>query len=188
MTWLRLYSDLLNKRKVQTLEPGLFRSWINLLCLANGNKPRGHLPPIEDIAFALRMSVDRARDEIKELTTAGLIDDTKDGRRPHNWDARQYATDNSTERVNRLRSRAKLKKLRAMPYAEYLASSHWSKRRKVALEKAGRKCSACKSASDGLDVHHNTYERLGEELDSDLLVLCRPCHALFHENGKLAKE
>ena len=27
-------------------------------------------------------------------------------------------------------------------------------------------------------VHHLTYERLGEELDSDLQALCKPCHNL----------
>src|SRR5262245_9907301 len=31
----------------------------------------------------------------------------------------------------------------------------------------------------GLEVHHNTYERLGNELPSDLIALCSGCHAIF---------
>ena len=29
----------------------------------------------------------------------------------------------------------------------------------------------------GLSVHHKSYARLGEELDTDLMALCEPCHA-----------
>jgi hypothetical protein len=31
-----------------------------------------------------------------------------------------------------------------------------------------------------LDVHHNTYERYGDESTFDLVVLCDRCHELFH--------
>lgn len=38
-----------------------------------------------------------------------------------------------------------------------------------------------------LDVHHRTYERLGNESPDDLTVLCRDCHKLFSQNGKLSR-
>lgn len=30
-------------------------------------------------------------------------------------------------------------------------------------------------------VHHRTYERLGDERPADLTVLCQRCHRLFHQ-------
>lgn len=76
-------------------------------------------------------------------------------------------------------------KLRALPYKEYLQSEHWEERREIALIKADWKCSLC-NKSESLNVHHRTYERLGKEMQSDLTVLCRHCHAKFHD--KLPKQ
>jgi replicative DNA helicase len=37
-----------------------------------------------------------------------------------------------------------------------------------------------------LEVHHRTYERIGQERSEDLTVLCDVCHGLFHERTKKA--
>ena len=66
-------------------------------------------------------------------------------------------------------------------YTAYLHSKHWKKVRSVALQKAGYKCQACSTKDTILDVHHNSYDRLGNEDPSDLIVLCRSCHAKVHE-------
>lgn len=66
-----------------------------------------------------------------------------------------------------------------IPYYEYLQSDHWQETRQQALDRAGNACQLCKS-TDRLDVHHNTYERLGRELPQDLIVLCHDCHGRFH--------
>lgn len=58
---------------------------------------------------------------------------------------------------------------------KYLESSDWEKKKKVALALAGNACQLCKS-THGLQVHHNTYERLGRERHSDLIVLCDRCY------------
>jgi 5-methylcytosine-specific restriction endonuclease McrA len=39
----------------------------------------------------------------------------------------------------------------------------------------GAKCERCGRAGD-LELHHKTYERLGNERFSDLELLCNPCH------------
>ena len=75
--------------------------------------------------------------------------------------------------------------LRAMPYIEYLQTDHWHFTRRLALERAKGHCSVC-NGTRSLEVHHRTYERRGEELPEDLVVLCNGCHDLFHEHGKLA--
>lgn len=65
-------------------------------------------------------------------------------------------------------------------YSAYLKSDHWRETRAGALARAAGKCQLCGS-DDSLNVHHNTYERLGAELPADLIVLCREHHAKFHD-------
>lgn len=65
-----------------------------------------------------------------------------------------------------------------MTYLTYLRSATWRSKRIAALERAGQRCQVCNSP-DKLQVHHRTYERLGNELPEDLTVLCDDCHTLF---------
>ena len=53
--WFRFYDEALDDPKVQRLAPHLFKTWINLLCLAS--KEDGTMPSNDDIAFRLRISV-----------------------------------------------------------------------------------------------------------------------------------
>jgi len=76
--------------------------------------------------------------------------------------------------------------LQKMPYRDYLASGHWQDIRKYALEHAKHRCQVC-NVGGRVDVHHRTYENRGDERFSDVIVLCRDCHDLFHKMGKLAK-
>jgi hypothetical protein len=71
-------------------------------------------------------------------------------------------------------------------YGLYLKTEHWKRARSEAIERCGNRCMVCNSA-DRLDVHHRTYERRGREEPADLIVLCRGCHTLFHDNGKISR-
>jgi hypothetical protein len=71
-----------------------------------------------------------------------------------------------------------------LPYNDYLKTEWWQQRRAKALTEGGHKCRIC-AATAALEVHHNTYERLGHERAADLVVLCRKCHQLFHDSGEL---
>jgi restriction endonuclease Mrr len=75
----------------------------------------------------------------------------------------------------------RLAELHAMPYALYLRTPEWRRTRAAALQRAGHRCSLDAKHTDGLEVHHSAYERLGAELSSDLAVLCHSCHQLHHE-------
>jgi hypothetical protein len=77
--------------------------------------------------------------------------------------------------------------LSKMPYDEYLQTDHWKEFRDEQVSKNGGMCQVCKSP-DSLNVHHNTYARRGKEVWQDVVVLCQPCHKLFHDNGKLCKQ
>lgn len=66
------------------------------------------------------------------------------------------------------------------PYTRYLKTTHWQRTRLAALERAGSRCQLCNSTKR-LNVHHRTYENLWGEQPDDLIVLCRACHAKFHD-------
>lgn len=75
---------------------------------------------------------------------------------------------------------------RRVDYYIYIKSPEWRARAEAAKERAGYRCEVCNSR-DRIEAHHRTYERLGNELDSDITVLCHDCHELFSLNGKLAE-
>jgi len=103
-TWFRFYHEALNDPKIQMLEATIFKGWINCLCLAAQND--GTIPNVDRLAFALRLSPNSARDLLDALILAELIDIRSDGTmEPHNWTARQYKSDVSTERVKKHREK-----------------------------------------------------------------------------------
>lgn len=76
-------------------------------------------------------------------------------------------------------------------YARYISSAEWrERRRRWAEEEATRspdgtvwcRGSCGKQWRAGKDdLHHCSYDRLGEESHDDLWPLCRSCHDLVHE-------
>lgn len=101
--WFRFYDEALDNPKVQNLPPALFKAWVNILCIAS--KRNGRLGSLEDIAFALRMTVKQAESAVTALKAARLIDGTGAVIEPHDWHAMQYSSDSSAERMRRHRQR-----------------------------------------------------------------------------------
>lgn len=58
----------------------------------------------------------------------------------------------------------------------YYKTPHWKKVAFAARLGADHRCQICHKAENPLEVHHNTYERLGHEVPKDLIALCRQCH------------
>lgn len=69
-------------------------------------------------------------------------------------------------------------------YRVYLSSEAWKVKAKAAKERAGWRCQVCNASKDEtvLDAHHRTYERVGNERDDDITVLCRDCHTMYERN------
>lgn len=73
-------------------------------------------------------------------------------------------------------------------YQAYLRSHHWRQLRKRAIAQARYRCRRCgraderqdKKKGSRLNVHHQTYERVGAERPGDLEVLCWRCHQAVH--------
>jgi len=108
--WFRFHTEALNDPKVQTLDGDTFKAWVNLLCIASNCG--GKLPSIEDMAFALRCTVNAVETVLERLLNGGLIDKLNGGPNgyhyaPHGWTERQYKSDSSTGRVKRFRERSK---------------------------------------------------------------------------------
>jgi len=81
----------------------------------------------------------------------------------------------------------RLLELRTMPYEEYLRTPEWRRRKERKLDQADHRCQFCNRHQRFLNVHHRTYENLGEELDGDLIVLSRACHSTFHKHRRLGR-
>jgi hypothetical protein len=103
--WFRVYDDVVDDPKVQRLEPSLFKVLINLWCLTSAN---GGVPPIDVIAFKLRMKPQKAQRILDRLKAQGLFEDDETGTHPHNWMGRQYKSDvadpTAAERMRRYRN------------------------------------------------------------------------------------
>jgi hypothetical protein len=81
----------------------------------------------------------------------------------------------------------RLDELRSMPYWHYLKTPEWRRTRAAALVRADDACSLDVTHTNNLEVHHRTYERIGEELVTDLVVLCHSCHRLHHDEHGLPR-
>jgi hypothetical protein len=101
--WFRFYDAVADDPKVQRLSAVLFRTWINVLCIASRNA--GRLPKPADMAFTLRLSEKETALALAGLVSAGLIDKDENGFYPHNWNARQFKSDNVAERVRKHREK-----------------------------------------------------------------------------------
>ena len=83
-------------------------------------------------------------------------------------------TENETEKID---------------HQEYINSPKWKAKRQMVLERDNFRCRKCGTGKN-LDVHHITYEHLGNEPLDDLVTLCRCCHEEVHESdiNKTKKE
>jgi 5-methylcytosine-specific restriction endonuclease McrA len=68
-------------------------------------------------------------------------------------------------------------------YQAYLCSNHWLVVRQARLYVDNYQCRKCGGVHQ-LQVHHKTYERLGEEDMADLVTLCRYCHRKEHGKAR----
>ena len=64
-------------------------------------------------------------------------------------------------------------------YRDHLKSKQWKLIRAHMLRMAHGQCQKCGKWGGRREVHHKTYEHLGDEMShlGDLIVLCPDCHA-----------
>jgi hypothetical protein len=86
------------------------------------------------------------------------------------------------------------KSLRAMPYAEYLKTSHWLRVRALTTFTFAATCIGkdCLWNMEGMwdswgtrrHTHHISYKNRGNERFGDVCILCNECHSSLHKEGK----
>lgn len=64
-------------------------------------------------------------------------------------------------------------------YRAYMFSKKWAKKKLLLFQQRGKECEICGSIKH-IHVHHLTYERVYNELLSDLQVVCSLCHSKIH--------
>ena len=97
--WFRMYSSILTNRKVHNLRGNEVLGWLKLLAIANLQTPRGTLPPLEDIAFQLRLSIKAADTLLNALADEGLVEEREDKVLVmHDWNEWQAERDVNRER------------------------------------------------------------------------------------------
>lgn len=68
-------------------------------------------------------------------------------------------------------------------YADHLASEKWQRIRRKVLERAKNLCEGCLERA-ATQVHHKSYDHLGEEFMFELLALCQECHERLHPSAE----
>lgn len=78
-----------------------------------------------------------------------------------------------------VRFEEQLRSLGYASYADYLRSDHWSDMKdRYKARWPDMKCLGC--ADRSAEMHHVSYDRLGDEGLRDLIPLCRTCHSDMH--------
>lgn len=67
-------------------------------------------------------------------------------------------------------------------YNQYIKSVEWYNLKIDLLQRRGCRCEKCgkRKRPTSLHIHHITYERLFNEIPTDLIILCPLCHAKEH--------
>lgn len=89
------------------------------------------------------------------------------------------------EQVEAIQKQHKDKPWRWPLYQQYLNSKEWAEKKKEVLFRDDYCCQLCGEV-ENLNVHHLTYNRVGDEALFDLVTLCSYCHA--DEHGKVDTE
>lgn len=91
----------------------------------------------------------------------------------------EYAAKYKLEQEERERAMEAARQERAKEYLAHLRSPKWAATRALVLKRAGGMCEGCGIARAD-EVHHMTYENLGDEFLWELRAVCRPCHERWH--------
>ena len=72
-------------------------------------------------------------------------------------------------------------------YEAYLCSKSWRKKQNAIKERCNNVCEDCHQYAM-VDVHHITYENIGDERLDELLGLCVACHQRKHPEKKIERK
>lgn len=72
-------------------------------------------------------------------------------------------------------------------YRKYLVTTHWREFRQRYISGWDGCCFVCGCRPKPVEIHHKTYDRIGNENLDDVVGLCQKCHSKVHKmKGKLS--
>jgi len=71
--WIKLYHEILDDPKMGRLSDRLWRRTVEMFLFAGKHEGDGCLPPIEDMAWSLRVTPEQLQSELDELERIGII-------------------------------------------------------------------------------------------------------------------
>jgi hypothetical protein len=111
-SWVKLYIEILDDPKMGRLAHNLWRRLIELILLAGRTGNDGALPPVEEMAWTLRLSRDRLLEDLHSLAEIGEVHEAQ----PGSWIVTNFAKRQSPVpleervRMSRLRNAAVTKR------------------------------------------------------------------------------
>lgn len=105
--WIKFYCEVLDDPKMATLSDRLWRRFYELCLLAGKQNKDGLVPPLNQIAWSLRIDESALADDLYDLAKLGLIAKTEDGWLVVNFAKRQ---EKMTSSERQLKYREKLQK------------------------------------------------------------------------------
>lgn len=100
------------------------------------------------------------------------------------WDAELQSKYDDYNRSLWMDERTQVQRQRRQFYVQHLQSPKWRSIRSRVMQRAGGQCEGC-GQSAAREVHHLTYDHLGDELLFELVALCGLCHERAHDLRKL---
>ncbi len=70
-------------------------------------------------------------------------------------------------------------------YNEYIKTPKWREKRTIILMRDYNTCQGC--GQNATEVHHLDYAHLGEELNFELIAVCKTCHLRLHKEKENAR-
>jgi hypothetical protein len=101
--WLKLWTCALDKSKVMALPGDQFKVWTCLLMICERHSRDGLLPPLDDCAFMMHKGEEWLQPLVMAIVARGLIDETPDGLRMHDW--LDWQTSKPSDEPERVRER-----------------------------------------------------------------------------------
>jgi len=95
--WIKLYHEILDDAKIGKMSDTLWRRTIEMFLIAGDYDHDGQLPPLEDIAWRLRITDEQLAADVEELERIGILSVNGSVHLVKNFSERQEAI-NSTER------------------------------------------------------------------------------------------
>lgn len=108
--WIKLYTEIAHDRKMAALTDRQFRVCVNLFALAGLVDDGGIIPPVEDVAFQLRMSESDLLTDMQALKAANILQEYQGVWLVMHWGDRQAKAPSASreailERVHRYRAK-----------------------------------------------------------------------------------